>query len=109
MMKKLSRVTLVVLMLMLGTFAFAKNKQYELQLGQEVQVSGVQLKPGTYQVEIDGNSLVFYKGKKEVAKVAVRTEEQSKKIESTSSTVEKGQLKAVELAGTKTRLIVEGQ
>ena len=106
-MKKLSGVLLVVLALFLGISAFGKNKRYELQLGQQVQVGGIQLGPGTYQVEVDGNFLVFYKGKKEVAKVTIRAEEEQKKIEETSVSVEQKQLKAIELAGTKTRLIVE--
>ena len=106
-MKKLSTVMILAFTLFAGGSAIAKNKRYELQLSQTVQASGVQLKPGTYQLEMDGNSLVFYQGKKEVGKVAVRSEEQEKKIEATSVTVAQEQLKSIELGGTKTKLVVE--
>jgi hypothetical protein len=106
-MKKLSTITLLAFTLFVSGSAIAKNKRYELQLSQTVQASGVELKPGTYQLEMDGNSLVFYQGKKEIGKVSVRSEEEQKKIEATSVTVAQEQLKSIELGGTKTKLIVE--
>jgi hypothetical protein len=108
-MKNMSKLVLVAFALLLTVAAFAKNKRYEVQFGQNVQAAGTELKAGTYQVEMDGNSLTFYQGKKEVAKVPVRTEETQKKVEATTVTVSSNQLKTIELGGTKTRLILEGQ
>jgi hypothetical protein len=106
-MKQITRVMLVGLALFLSVSGFAKNKRYELQLGQAVMASGTQLKPGTYQVEMDGNSLVFFQGKKEVAKVAVKSEQSDKKVEATTVTVAQDELKSIELGGTKTKLTLE--
>ena len=86
-----------------GDLRFRKKQTVRIAVGS----ASAGKRSSTYQLEIDGNSLVFYKGKKEVARVTIRAEEEQKKIEATSVSVEQNQLKAIELAGTKTRLIVE--
>lgn len=107
-MKKVCRASLIFLSLFLAVAAIAKSKRYDVQLAQPVQASGAQLKAGAYQVEMEDHSLVFYQGKNEVAKVAVRSEEQQTKNDNTSVTINQGKLVSLQLSGTKTKLVVEG-
>ena len=107
-MKSFYRGFLLFLTLFLAVAALAKTKRYELHLANTVQASGVELKSGTYQVEEDQGSLVFYQGKKEIAKVPVRSEDIGNKNEVTSFTIANNKLMAVQLGGTKTKLVVEG-
>jgi hypothetical protein len=107
-MRKVLSALLIGFTLFLGVSAMAKGKRYELPLGETIQANGVQVKSGTYDVELDGNTLVFYQGKKEVAKVDVRVEEQQTKNENTSVTVSGGKLVQVQLGGMKSKLVVAG-
>lgn len=107
-MRKVAKASIIFISLFLAVAAMAKAKRYEVQLSNTVEAGGTQLKAGTYQVEVDGNSLVFYQGKKEIAKVPVRSEELQTKNEETSMNMSGGKLTAIQLAGTKTRLVVEG-
>jgi len=107
-MKKVVRASLIFLTLFVAVAAVAKTKRYDVELAQSVQAAGTQLKAGTYQVEVDGNSLVFYQKQKEVAKVPVRSEDLQTKNEATSVTLTGDKLIAIQLSGTKTKLVVEG-
>ena len=107
-MKKVLRASLVFLGLFLALTAVAKGKRYELRLARPVQAAGTQLSAGAYEVEVEGNSLVFYQKQKEVAKVPVRSEELQKKNDGTSLTVTQDKLISIQLNGTKTKLTVEG-
>lgn len=107
-MRKVAKASIIFISLFLAVAAMAKAKRYEVQVSSTVEAGGTQLKAGTYQLEIDGNSLVFYQGKKEVAKVPVRTEELPTKNNETSMNMSGGKLTAIQLGGTKTRLVLEG-
>jgi len=107
-MKKVLSTFLIGFTLLMGISAMAKNKRYELPLADAIQANGVQIKAGTYDVELDNNTLVFYKGKKEVGKVDVRVEESKTKNEHTSVTVSSGKLVNVRLSGMKSTLVVAG-
>ena len=106
-MRKVATGFVIFISLFLAVAAMAKAKRYEVQLSNTVQAGGTQLKAGTYQVEVDGNSLVFYQGKKEVAKVAVRTEELQTKNEETSMNMSGDKLTAIQFGGTKTKVVLE--
>jgi ribosomal protein L31 len=106
-MRKVATGFVIFISLFLAVAAMAKAKRYEVQISSTVQAGETQLKPGTYQLEVDGNSLVFYQGKKEIAKVAVRTEELQTKNEETSMNMSGGKLTAIQLGGTKTKLVLE--
>lgn len=106
-MRKVASAFVIFMSLFLAVAAMAKAKRYEVQVSSTVQAGENQLKAGTYQIEVDGNSLVFYQGKKEIAKVAVRTEELQTKNEETSMNMSGGKLTAIQLGGTKTRLVLE--
>jgi hypothetical protein len=106
-MRKVASAFVIFISLFLAVAAMAKAKRYEVQISNTVEAGGTSLKAGTYQLEIDGNSLVFYQGKKEIAKVAVRTEELPTKNQETSMNMSGGKLTAIQLSGTKTRLVLE--
>ena len=108
-MRKVASGFVIFMSLFLAVAAMAKAKRYEVQISATVQAAGSSLKAGTYQLEVDGNSMVFYQGKKEIAKVPVRSEDLPTKNEETSMNMSGGKLTAIQLGGTKTRLVVEGQ
>jgi hypothetical protein len=104
--KQVSKGLLVFLTLFLALIAVAKAKRYELTFNTPVQTGHTQLKPGTYQLEVEGSTATIYQGKKEVCKVAVRTEEAAKKIDLTSVTLAGDKVASIELGGTNIRLTV---
>lgn len=107
-MRKVSTVLFVFLTLCLGVTVLAKPKRYEVSLDKTVQAGNTQINAGTYQMETDDGSITFYKGKKEVAKVPVRSEEAANKAEGTSVSVRDNKLLWIQPDGSKTKLVVEG-
>jgi len=107
--KQFIRSVSVFVSLCLALTVMAKNKQYEVVINHPVQAGSVELKKGTYQLEVDGSSAVLYQGKKEIGRVPVRTEEAAKKIEITSVDLVGDKVTAFELGGTKTKLVLAGQ
>jgi hypothetical protein len=96
----------VFAVLFLALVATAKSKRYEVSFSSTVQAGGIQVKQGTYQMEVEGGMATFFQGKKEVAKIPVRTEEVGKKIEVTTLSVSGDKLVSIELGGTKMKLNV---
>ena len=106
-MKQFSKGVFVLAALLLSLTVMAKSKRYEVAFPSAVQAGGMQVKEGTYQVEVEGGTATFYQGKKEIGKVPVRTEEVGKKIEITRVDVSGDRLVSIELGGTKTKLNME--
>ena len=106
-MKQFSR-TLTVGVMLLGLTLMAKSKQYEVIITHPVQAGAVQLKEGTYQLELEGTMATLFQGKKEIGKIPVRSDEVPKKIEVTSVGVVGDKLTSIQLGGTKTRLVLSG-
>ncbi len=104
-MKQFSKGVFVLAVLFLSVTVMAKSKRYEVAFPSAVQAGGMQVKEGTYQVEVEGNTATFYQGTKEIGKVPVRTEEVGKKIEVTRVDVSGDRLLSIELGGTKTKLL----
>ena len=69
-----------------------------------VQTAHTQLKAGTYIVEVEGSTAVFYLGKKEICKVAVRTEELAKKVDASSVEVSGDKLTSIDIGHTNVRI-----
>ena len=106
-MKSLSKSLVVVfLTLCLALIAVAKVKRYEVILPSTVQTGHTQLKPGTYELEVEGGMATFFLKNKEVCKVAVRTEETPKKIDASSVEISGEKLVAIEVGHTSMKLIV---
>jgi len=106
-LKQFSR-TLTVGVMLLGLTLMAKSKQYEVVITHPVQAGAVQLKEGTYQLELEGTMATLFQGKKEIGKIPVRSDEVPKKIEVTSVGVVGDKLTSIQLGGTKTRLVLSG-
>jgi hypothetical protein len=104
--KQVSKAVFVSVILFVALIATAKSKRYEVVFNTAVQTAHTQLKPGTYELEVDGGTATFYQGKKEICKVAVRTEEVAKKIDATGVETSGDKITSIELGGTKTKLIV---
>jgi len=110
-MRKISTITLMIFGLLLAITAVAKDakeKKYEVELANAVEANGVQLKAGTYKVAVEDNSLIFYQGNKEVAKVPGHMEETEAKNQETSVTVSNNKLTEIRLSGTNMRFVVGG-
>ena len=75
-MKQFSKGVLVFAALFLALTVMAKSKRYEVAFPSTVQAGGMEVKEGTYQVEVEGGTATFYQGKKEIGKVTVRSEVQ---------------------------------
>ena len=86
----------------------AKGKRYDVSLGKTVQAGSAQLAAGKYQVEADSGTITFYQGKKEVAKVSVRSEDVANKPDGTAVSVQGDKLTWIQFEGTKKKLVVEG-
>ena len=93
----------VFAVLFLALVAMAKSKRYEVSFSSTVQAGSIQIKQGTYQMEVEGGMATLFQGNKEVAKIPVRSEEVgNKKIEETRLGLSGGKLVSIELGGTKT-------
>jgi hypothetical protein len=92
--------------LFLALVAMAKSKRHEVSFASTVQAGSIQVKQGTYQMEVEGGMATLFQGNKEVAKIPVRTEEVGKKIEVTTIGLSGDKLVSIELGGTKTKLNV---
>jgi len=105
-LKQFSKGVFVFAVLFLALTVTAKSKRYEVAFPSTVRAGGMEVKEGTYQVEVEGGTATFYQGKKEIGKVPVRSEEVGKKIEVTRVGVSGDRLTSIELGGTKTKLNV---
>jgi hypothetical protein len=97
------------LLFALTTFAFAlagAANTYKVTLFEPALLSGAQLKPGEYKIEIRDNKAIFTHGK-ESAEAAVKLESSPTKFASTSVKYEGSKLQEIRLGGTSTRLVFE--
>lgn len=94
----------VSMFLLLSLTAVAKSKQYEVIVNHPVQAGSLQLKPGKYQLELEGDTATFYQRNKEVGKIQVKTEEGSQKVEVTRMGTVDDKVTSIELGGSKTKL-----
>ena len=99
------------LVLCLGTVAMAwasASKSFDVTLNSPAQVSGTELKAGTYSVVLAGDKAMIHSGKVSV-EAPVTVEQGDKKYSATTvryTTVDgKNRIKEIQLSGTKTMLI----
>jgi hypothetical protein len=99
------------LVVCLGTVAMAwasASKSYDVTLNNPAQVSGTELKPGTYSVVLAGDKAMIHSGKVAV-EASVTVQEGDKKFSATTvrySLVDgKYRIKEIQLSGTKTMLV----
>jgi hypothetical protein len=76
---------------------------------QPSTLNGVELKPGEYKIQLDGNKLTLQNGKTR-AEAAVKTEQNDEKFSSTSIRYINGdgkmRITEIRIGGTKTKLVV---
>jgi hypothetical protein len=99
------------LVVCLGTVAMAwasASKSYDVRLDNSAQVSGTDLKAGTYSIEVAGDKAMIHSGKVAV-EASVTVQEGDKKFSTTTvrySLVDgKYRIKEIHLAGTRTMLV----
>lgn len=102
---------IVTLVVCLGSVAMAwagAAKPYEVTLNNPAQVSGTELKPGPYTVEVAGDRVMIH-GKKQNAQCSVKVQEGDQKFSATTvrySMVDgKYRIDEIKLGGTKTTLV----
>src|ERR1700721_4594862 len=100
--------------LMLGACVFslgiaAAASSYHVKISDPPWVGQTQLKPGEYEVKIDGDKVTFKQGKNVVA-VAAKVETSASKFSDTQMDIktENGQskLKELDLGGTKSKIML---
>ena len=100
--------------LMLGACVFALGiataaSSYHVKIADPTWVGGTQLKPGEYDVKVDGDKITFKQGKNVIA-VAAKVETSATKYSDTQMDIktENGQakLKEIDLAGTKSKIVL---
>lgn len=101
---RLYQVVCALAVLVLPWTAMAKSKQYEVIINHQVQAGSLQLKPGKYQLEVEGGTATFYQRNKEVGKLQVKSEEVPTKVEVTRLGIIDDKVTSIELGGTKTKL-----
>ena len=99
------------LVLCLGTGAMAwasASKSYDVTLKNPAQVSGTELKAGTYSVVLAGDKAMIHSGKVSV-EAPVTVQEGDKKFSATTVRYimvdGKYRIKEIQLSGTKTMLV----
>ena len=82
---------------------------YHVRIADSTWVGGTELKPGEYQVQVDGDKVTFKQGKKSIA-VAAKVETNASKFSDTQMDIktENGQakLKELDLGGTKSKIML---
>ena len=100
--------------LLLGACVFALGiataaSTYHVKIADPTWVGGTQLKPGEYEVKVDGDKITFKQGKNVVA-VAAKVETNATKYSDTQMDIktENGQakLKELDLGGTKSKIML---
>ena len=100
--------------LLLGACVFALGiataaSTYHVKIADPTWVGGTQLKPGEYDVKVDGDKITFKQGKNVVA-VAAKVETSATKYSDTQMDIktENGQakLKELDLGGTKFKIML---
>lgn len=96
------------LCLLITAISFAASSSYRVTLFQSSFVSGTELQPGDYKLEVKDNKAVITKGKQSV-EAAVKVETGDNKFSSTSvrymNSEGKMTVQEIRLGGTKTKLV----
>ena len=104
---KMKKLMLGACVFSLGIAAAASN--YHVRIADSTWVGQTELKPGEYQVSLDGDKVTFKQGKNVVA-VAAKVETSASKFSETQMDIktENGQakLKELDLGGTKSKIVI---
>jgi hypothetical protein len=94
----------------LFAFAGSKVRKFEVSFSEPTTVAGVQLKAGTYEVEVNSEETVvtFFHQGSEVVKAAVHSQANSYKYPANELDRADQTLRQLHLGGTTTNLIIDG-
>jgi hypothetical protein len=88
--------------------ALAKNNgdlfKTTMEIRNEVTLDGKQLKPGSYDVKVDGSTVTFLHGGKAVAEAPVQWKDESGKSRDSKIVADSGAVKEIHFIG-KTRYV----
>ena len=91
------------------SFVWAGAMSSNVTLYQASTLNGVELKPGEYKVQVDGDKLTLRSGKTKVEAV-VKTEQNGEKFGATSIRYQNGdgkmRITEIRIGGTNTKLVV---
>lgn len=91
------------------SFVFAGAMSSKVTLFQPSLLNGVELKPGEYKLEVEGDKMVLRNGKTK-AEAAVKSEQGDSKFGSTSIRYQNGdgkyRITEIRIGGTNTKLVV---
>lgn len=85
----------------------ARSKQ-TVKLFNTSVVGGATLKAGEYEVDVTGKDVVFFKGKKEMARAPFRPEAVDRKFSRNSLVYEGETVTEIRLEGSDQKLVLEG-
>src|SRR5271170_5363616 len=100
--------------LMIGACVFslgiaAAASSYHVKIADPTWVGGTQLKPGEYEVKVDGDKVTFKQGKNVIA-VSAKIETNASKFSDTQMDVKtingQAKLQELDLGGTKSKIVL---
>ena len=104
---KMNKVLLGACVFSLGIATAASS--YHVRIADPTWVGGSELKPGEYEVKVDGDKVTFKQGKNVIA-VAAKVETSASKFSDTQMDIktENGQakLRELDLGGTKSKIVL---
>ncbi|MBV9768937.1 MAG: hypothetical protein JOZ32_05145 [Bryobacterales bacterium] len=106
---KITNLILGACVFSLGIASAASN--YHVRIADPTWVGQTQLKPGEYQVKVDGDKVTFKQGKNVVA-VPAKVETNASKYSDTQMDIRtengQAQLKELDLGGTNSKIVLSG-
>jgi hypothetical protein len=105
------KITVLVCALIAGSLTVsAAAKRHTIKFFGPTDVNGVELKPGEYDVALEGGTAVFYRGRKEVAKAPAHEEQNAKKYDISTIVYRADQrvLNEIRIGGSTTKLVLTG-
>ncbi|HUA59241.1 MAG TPA: hypothetical protein VML19_10835 [Verrucomicrobiae bacterium] len=94
----------------LSLASFAAPKKYNISLTAPAKAGVVELAPGSYKVQVDGDKVLFTDAKNKTVTVPVKVETQKAKFHETavesSSKSGQEQIDAIDLGGTNTKVAI---
>jgi hypothetical protein len=103
---KLVKLSLGIVTLAMGVAMAASS--YHVTIPADTTAAGTQLKAGSYKVTVEGTQATFKMGK-EMIQVPVSTEEAKTKFADTTLESSGTELTAIDLGGTKTKLVIKAK
>jgi hypothetical protein len=86
------------------SLALAGAQKFNIRVFQPTKLSGAELKPGDYRLELNDNRVVMKSGKQTVEATA-RVENSDQKFSSTTVRIVDGSIEEIRLGGTHLKLV----